>query len=276
MYIRDIETGDVLEGFYLLQNITSKQASNGKPFLSVVLADRTGTVDGKVWDYGGPITSADTGSVAYLKGSVSEYRGVRQVSVDRIRLADPSDRYAVSDLVPTAPIDASDSWQKIQDYVDSIADQDYAELCRAMLRDYGTCFRTLPAAKSVHHGFLNGLLMHTLFMLQAADFLAGQYAEVIDRSLLLAGTLLHDFAKCEEFTTSPLGLVTDYSMRGQLLGHPVMGAQAVARCAEELGAPDEGTRDYLAAAAEAMAPRVRAALDGGGLEGVFSSPEAGR
>ena len=76
-------------------------------------------------------------------------------------------------------------------------------------------------------------------MLQAADFLAAQYAEVIDRSLLLTGTLLHDFAKCEEFTTSQLGLVTDYSLRGQLLGHPVLGAQAVARCAEKLGTPEE-------------------------------------
>ena len=239
MYISDLETGDVLEGYYLLQSVASKQASNGKPFLSVVLADCSGTVDAKVWDYGGPITAADTGSVAYLKGSVSEYRGVRQVSVDRIRLADPSDRYAVSDLVPTAPIHVPDSLQKVRDFVDSIADPDYAAVCRAMLEEYGERFRSLPAAKSVHHSFLNGLLMHTLFMLQAADFLAAQYAEVIDRSLLLAGTLLHDFAKCEEFTTSQLGLVTDYSLRGQLLGHPVLGAQAVARCAEKLGTPEE-------------------------------------
>jgi 3'-5' exoribonuclease len=108
-----------------------------------------------------------------------------------------------------------------------------------MLQEYGEQVRTIPAAKSVHHSFLNGLLMHTLSMLKAADFLAAQYSEVIDRNLLIAGTLLHDFAKCDEFTTSPLGLVTDYSVKGQLLGHPVMGAQAVACAAAKLNIPEE-------------------------------------
>jgi len=239
MYISDLATGDLLEGFYLLQSVVSKQASNGRPFLSVILADRTGTVDGKVWDYNGPITAADTGAVAWLKGSVTEYRGIRQISVDRIRLADASDRFAVSDLVLTAPMNAQEAWEELGRFVDSVADPDYAAICRAMLAEYGERFRTIPAAKSVHHGFLNGLLMHTLDMLRAADFLAEQYREVIDRSLLIAGTLLHDFAKCEEFATSRLGLVTDYSLRGQLLGHPVMGAQAVAKYAAQLSTPPE-------------------------------------
>jgi 3'-5' exoribonuclease len=76
-------------------------------------------------------------------------------------------------------------------------------------------------------------------MLQTADFLAGMYRSVIDRNLLIAGTLLHDFAKCKEFTTSSLGLVTDYSMKGQLLGHLVMGAHEVANIAAELKIPEE-------------------------------------
>ena len=76
-------------------------------------------------------------------------------------------------------------------------------------------------------------------MLQMADSMAGLYAEVIDRSLLLSGTLLHDFAKCREFTLSPLGLVTDYSVAGNLLGHLVMGAQWVAQAAQKTGIPEE-------------------------------------
>ena len=239
MYINELNTGDQTEGYFLLESAYAKQASNGKPFLSVVLGDRTGSMEGKVWDYPGPITASDSGAVVWIKGTVSEFRGARQMTVDSIRLADRTDRYPISDLVPTASIDAKASYQKIEDYVDSISDPDYAALCRAMLKEYGERFRKLPAAKSVHHSFLNGLLMHTLFMLQTADFLAAQYSAVVDRSLLIAGTLLHDFAKCEEFTTSPLGLVTDYSVKGQLLGHPVMGAQAVARLAAELGTPEE-------------------------------------
>ena len=118
-------------------------------------------------------------------------------------------------------------------------DADYAAVCRRMLQRRGEEFRRIPAAKSVHHSFLGGLLMHTLQMLRLADFLAGQYGDLIDRDLLLAGTLLHDFAKAREFRFSELGLATGYSTSGQLLGHLVMGAQEVAETAAELGTPEE-------------------------------------
>jgi 3'-5' exoribonuclease len=239
MFINEMNTGDQVEGCYLLQSAYSKQSSNGKPFLSIVLGDCTGTMDGKVWDYPGPIGASDNGSVVWIRGTVSEFRGSNQITVDRIRLADRSDHYAVSDLVPTAPIDVEASWRELNHYAETINDPDYAAVCKEMLQEYGEQVRTIPAAKSVHHSFLNGLLMHTLSMLKAADFLAAQYSEVIDRNLLIAGTLLHDFAKCDEFTTSPLGLVTDYSVKGQLLEHPVMGAQAVACAAEKLHIPEE-------------------------------------
>lgn len=239
MYISDFNRGDHVEGFYLLQSAYAKQAANGKPFLSVVVADSTGSLEGKVWDYSGPVTPANAGSVIKISGTVSEFRGALQLTVERIRLAGGSDLYSVSDLVPTAPLDSKAAFDQVMGYVDTMEDPDYQGICRAMLERHGEEFRTLPAAKSVHHSFLNGLLMHTLFMLQTADYLAGLYSAVIDRSLLLAGTLLHDFAKCAEFTTSPLGLVTDYSMKGQLLGHLVMGAQEVAALAAQLGTPEE-------------------------------------
>ena len=141
--------------------------------------------------------------------------------------------------MPTAPIDAEIAWKKLREIVDTIEDHDYATICKEMMSRYGDKVKSIPAAKSVHHSFLNGLLMHTTYMLQTADFLAGLYESVINRSLLIAGTLLHDFAKCEEFTTSTLGLVTDYSVKGQLLGHLVMGAHQVANVATELHVPEE-------------------------------------
>lgn len=239
MEIRAMTVGDRVEGFYLLRNALSKQAASGKPFLSVELADATGAMEGKVWDYSGPVSPADIGAVVKIRGSVSEFRGALQLSIERIRLAAEDDAYDVSALVPTAPIDASAAWQELSALVSSITDPDYQALCRQVLDSYEERFRTIPAAKSVHHGFLNGLLMHTLFMARTADYLAGLYAAVVDRSLLLAGTILHDVCKCEEFTTSPLGLVTSYSLRGQLMGHLVLGAQAVTRAAEQLGTPEE-------------------------------------
>ena len=239
MYIRDMSIGDQIEGFFLLQDAYAKTTLAGKPFLSMVLSDCTGAIDAQIWDYTGPVTPKDTGAVAKIRGTVSEFKGTLQITVDRLRLADASDQYSVGDLVPTAPIDVEATWQKLQEIIDSIEDHDYRSICQEMMNRHGEKIKSLPAAKGIHHSFLNGLLMHTAFMLQTADFLAGMYRSVIDRNLLIAGTLLHDFAKCEEFTTSSLGLVTDYSMKGQLLGHLVMGAHEVANIAAELKIPDE-------------------------------------
>ena len=237
--IIDMRSGDEVEGFYILKGAYPKTTAAGKPFLSASLSDNSGVIDAKMWDYSGPIGAADEGKVIKLRGKVSEYRGAPQIVIDRIRLRTESDPVDLGALVPAAPVDADAYLQKVNDLVDRMKDADYQTLCREMLRRHLADFRQIPAAKSVHHGFLHGLLMHTVDMLTMADFLAAQYGAVIDRDLLLAGTLLHDFAKAKEFAFSELGLVTGYSTRGQLLGHLVMGAQEAADAARELGIPED-------------------------------------
>ena len=128
---------------------------------------------------------------------------------------------------------------EVRRYLASIQDADYRAAAEELLRRHGEDFPLIPAAKSVHHGFRMGLLMHTGNMLKIADFLAGLYPEVIDRSLLLAGTFAHDLAKAREFQLSELGLATDYTVAGQLLGHLVMGAQEAAEVTKALGIPEE-------------------------------------
>ena len=228
-----------IEGFYLLKSAFPKVTVSGKPFLTAVLADESGTIEAKVWDYSGPIGERDAGKVIKVRGSVSDYRGALQVTVDKLRLAAEDDHVDVSRLVRVAPIDRAGAYADITRLVSTLEDADYRAVCEEMLRRHEDAFRTIPAAKSVHHSFLSGLLMHTYNMLRLADFLAAQYADSVDRSLLLAGTLLHDFGKEREFTFSELGLVTDYSTKGQLLGHLVMGAQETAEVAEMLGIPEE-------------------------------------
>lgn len=231
--------GDEVEGFYVLESAFPKVASNGKPFLNLTLSDRTGAIDGKVWDYGGPIGSGDEGKVVKVRGSVSEFRGALQFTAERIRLAGGDDRYDVTALVPVAPIDEKAMYGDVERLLDSIADADYRAVAQELLRRHREGFASIPAAKSVHHSFLRGLLMHTGNMMKLADYLAGLYADTVDRSLLLAGTFAHDLQKEREFRFSSLGLVTDYSVAGQLLGHLVMGAQEVAEAARELGIPEE-------------------------------------
>lgn len=237
--ICDMAVGDQVEGFYVLKTAQIRTSNSGRPFLAAVVSDKTGSMEAKAWDYAGPISQRCEGQVLKIRGTVSEFRGALQLTMERLRLAEPGDPVDRGALVATAPIDPQQAWAEVERLMESIADEDYRAVCRQLLEEKGEALRTIPAAKTVHHGFLGGLLMHTWSMLRLADFLAGLYAGTVDRSLLLAGTLLHDLAKAEEFSFSPLGLVTEYSVKGQLLGHLVMGAQAAARAAEELGVPEE-------------------------------------
>lgn len=228
-----------VRGFYILQSVALRMTGSGKPFLSAAASDKTGTIPMVFWDYNGSLTAADDGKIVYLSGIISEFRGALQITLDQIRRARPEDPVDLRTLVPVAPIDEEKMYRDILDLVHTIEDEDYRDICLEFLQRHGESFRSIPAAKSIHHGFLHGLLMHTGYMLQTADYLAGLYPDVIDRSLLLAGTLLHDFSKREEFTFSELGLVADYSVKGQLLGHLVMAAEEAAEIGKELHVPEQ-------------------------------------
>lgn len=238
--ISSMVPGDRVEGFYILKDAQIKTSNSGKPFLAATVSDRTGTLDVKAWDYSGPVgMPEDAGKVVKVRGDITEYRGTTQLTVSNIRMALPEDSYDSSLLVPVAPIDREQTLHQVQQLVDSLEDKDYRQVAQTMLTRHLDAFKRIPAAKSVHHSFLSGLMMHTANMLHLADFISGLYPQIVDRSLLLTGTLLHDFAKEREFTFSQLGIVTDYSLKGQLLGHLVMGAQEVAALCAELGTPEE-------------------------------------
>ena len=239
MKLCDIQSGQLLSGFYLLRQAVQRTTTAGKPYFSGVLTDQSGSVDLKIWDYSGPITPADDGKVVWLQGRVSEFKGALQVTADRIRLATKEDSFSLDDLVPSAPVDRELARAQVVKMLSEMEDSDYRAVCQEMLRRHEAQFLTIPAAKSVHHGFLGGLLMHTCNMMRTARWLAALYGDFLDKDLLLAGTFLHDFAKMREFSLSPVGLVSDYSVSGQLLGHLVMGAQEAAEVCRELNVPEE-------------------------------------
>ena len=185
--IAELHTGDDVEGFYVLKDAFLKTTAAGKPFLSGVLADRSGVIDLKVWDYSGPIGARpdDIGRVVKIRGQVSEFKGAPQLTAGRIRMADGNDQYDLSALVPTAPIDADARVAEIERMIDSMEDREYQSVARTMLARHLDAFRSIPAAKSVHHSFLSGLLMHTLNMLRLADFLAALPEDELKAECLL-------------------------------------------------------------------------------------------
>ncbi len=239
--VTGLVSGMEVQGYYILADAQMKKTSAGKPYLSARLSDATGSVDAKMWDFSGTIDAADVGKVVLVRAQVQDFRGAAQLTIGRFRFATEQDsgKYDLSELVPSAPIDTAAAVESVRAFARSIEDGDYRRICETMLERHIESFSVIPAAKSVHHAFRSGLLMHTESMLRLADFLADSYSEVIDRSLLIAGTMLHDFAKEREFNLSSLGLVTEYSVAGELLGHLVMGAQEVAETARELGVPEE-------------------------------------
>ncbi len=239
MRLDELKFGDSFTGFYILKNVFLKVTNSGKPYLSCSLADASMMIEAKVWDYAGPIGPAEEGKIAKVQGVMQEFKGAPQIKVERIRIATEQDPYDLADLVPVAPIDRDAAYMRLESLVDSFDDEDYKVVCQAFLDRHGAELKKLPAAKSVHHSFVGGLLMHTVYMMETATFLADLYRGIIDRSLLLAGTLLHDLAKIHEFVVSDIGMVTEYSVKGQLLGHLVMGAQETAELCKQLGTPEE-------------------------------------
>ena len=237
--IADMQVGDDIEGFYILLDPENKLDSRGKPFMSGKLSDRSGTMPIKIWDYEGPFRQEDSGSIVKIRGRVSEFKGNPQLTVFKIREKTPEDEVDLTALVSVAPIDTAAALEEIQALFSTMQDAEYRAVCQTLLSEHCDAFRSIPAAKSVHHSFVSGLLMHTLYMLRTADFLAGLYRETIDRDLLLTGTFAHDLQKETEFDVSPLGLVQGYSTPGRLLGHLVMGARCVEEVCRRLGVSEE-------------------------------------
>lgn len=234
--IKNIKVGNNIEGFYLLDTMTVKSISGGRSTIMLAtLRDETGSIGAKIWNYDGPVTSNDAGNVVYVEGVVGEYNGALQATLSEFRIASKEEFSGVKGLVPSAPDDATDLWKVIYNAKDSIQDPDYKKVCCKLLSLEE--FREIPAGKSVHHAFLHGLLMHTATMAKAAMALADIYGGFINRDLLIAGVLLHDIGKIKEFDLSPLGLVSQYSTEGQLMGHLVIGAQMVADAAKEIEMP---------------------------------------
>ena len=236
--VSDMRSGDEIEGFYILNRAEVKKTVAGKPYLNAYLSDCTGGIPARMWDFSGSV-EGENGKAVLVRGSVTEFNGALQFTMSFFRPANERDKYDIRDLVPSAPIDVDERMHEIYELVATVEDDDYRAVCEKVLERHADALKSIPAAKSVHHAFLSGLLMHTSNMLRTADFLSGIYGDMLDRSLLITGTLMHDIAKEREFVISELGLVTEYSAEGDLLGHLVMGAREASEIAKELNIPQE-------------------------------------
>lgn len=238
-YIKDLKEGDRVFDIYLCKHKQAAVTKNGKPYENVILQDKTGTIDAKVWEPNNPgIGEYDTLDYIEVYGEVSSFQGALQISVKRIRVCREGE-YEPSDYLPVSSKDINEMFGELLKLIGSIKNPYLQKLLKAFFEEDETfvkAFKMSSAAKTVHHGFVGGLLEHTLSVTKLCDYYCSAYP-VLNRDLLLTAAMCHDIGKTKELSRFP---ENDYTDDGQLLGHIVMGFQMVAeRAAKINGFPHE-------------------------------------
>ncbi|EEP27940.1 MULTISPECIES: 3'-5' exoribonuclease YhaM family protein [Shuttleworthella] len=225
-YIKELAEGDHINEIYLCRKKTQATAKNGKPYESLILQDKTGSLDGKIWDPGSlGIDEYEELDYIQVTGEVIIFNGNRQLNIKRLRLAREGE-YNPADFLPCSERDPDEMYQELLNLIASVKTPCMRELLESFFvrqEGFAEKFKFHSAAKSVHHGYVGGLLEHTLSVAQTCDFFASHYP-FLDRSLLLTAAIFHDIGKLYELSPYPKN---DYTDVGQLLGHIMIGAQIV-------------------------------------------------
>ena len=224
-YIETLREGDRISEVYLCKFKQSALTKAGKAYDNVILQDKTGTIDAKIWDPGSiGIDEFDTMDYVAITGDVTSFQGTLQLSIKRARKVGEGE-YNPSDYLPISEYDIDGMYIELMGYINSIKNPHLSKLLHAFFdnANFEKRFKFHSAAKSVHHGFVGGLLEHTLSVTRNCDFFAKNYP-IINRDLLLTAAMFHDVGKLSELSTFP---ENDYTDAGQLLGHIVIGYEWV-------------------------------------------------
>ena len=225
-YIETLREGERISGIYLCKYRQSAMTKNGKSYENVILQDKTGTIDAKIWDPGSPgIGDFDALDYVYVVGDVTSFQGSLQLSIKRATRADEGE-YDPSDYLPMSRKNIDEMYQELMKYMKKIKNPFLLKLAESFFVEneaFIRLFKNHSAAKSVHHGFVGGLLEHTLSVVKLCDFYADQY-DYLNRDLLITAAMFHDIGKTKELSAFP---ANDYTDDGQLLGHIVIGVELV-------------------------------------------------
>lgn len=230
MYLAEIKRDDRFEGYLIVRSAEQRASANGKNYLDMTLADKTGSINAKMWD--GTVQPPLAGSIVKVRATGNEFNGRMQLRVEKIRAAESRDAVDMSTLIPCAPRDPREMREEIIRAADHIADKDLRLITCELLDRAGDKLLTFPAAKQMHHAERSGLLHHMTTMLRTANAIMSVYPQ-LNPSLLTAGVIVHDLAKIDEMDADTLGLVSDYSVDGKLLGHIVRGVVNIQLAAEK-------------------------------------------
>ena len=225
LYVKDIKTGDKVSEVFLAAEKNLAFSQKGAPYLNLRLRDRTGEVDGKIWENALAWDKAfKKGDLIRIQARALSFKNAIQLSIIELRKVEDAE-VELADYFPVAKGDIAEMFAGILGYAGQIKTPCLAALLRAFFGDekIAALFKRAPAAKGFHHVYIGGLLEHTLSVVRLLDQAAGHY-QGVNRDLLIAGGILHDIGKIYEFSYER---IVEYSDPGRLVGHIVMGVEMV-------------------------------------------------
>lgn len=232
-YIETLRDGDRITAIYLCKSKATALTKNGKEYENVVMQDKTGSIDCKIWEPGSfGIGEFDALDYVEVTGRVSIYNGNLQFSIERARKCDEGE-YDPKDYLPCSKRDIEQMYQELKDIIASLKNTYLKRLAESYFvenDDFARTFKMKSAAKSIHHGFVGGLLEHTLSVTRLCDMFAGHYP-ILNRDLIVTAAMFHDVGKVKELSPFP---ANDYTDDGQLLGHIVIGVEMIHERAREI------------------------------------------
>jgi len=227
-------TGRV-DGYCLVKSVETKTSSKGDTYLDFTLGDSTGEINGKLWRYSvvehGEYKAND---IVKIRGTISQYNGADQLRIERIRHTIESDNVRIEDFVRSSGYSSEQMYDELMNIANGFTDNNLKLIVSTMLADNRENLLFWPAAFKLHHALRGGLLMHTLSIVRLCEGVCNVYP-FVDRELLLAGAILHDISKLQEFDVNDAGIADGYTVEGNLLGHIAMGATKIDKYAEKLG-----------------------------------------
>ncbi len=225
-YIESLKDGDRVRAIYLCKSKSLAMTKNGKEYENVGLQDKTGTLDGKIWDpNSNGIFEFDVLDYVEVNGVVTSFNGMLQLKIDGARKAEDGE-YDPADYLPTSRYSLNDMFDKLMGYVNSVENEYLKKLLYSFFVDdeqIASRFKKNSAAKSIHHGFIGGLLEHSLSVTKMCDYMASAY-DMLNRDLLITAAMLHDIGKVKEISQFP---ENDYTDEGNLIGHIVIGSEMI-------------------------------------------------
>lgn len=241
-YIESLREGERINEVYLCKFKQAALTKAGKPYDNVILQDKTGTLDAKIWDPGSVgIDEFDAMDYVAVTGDITSFQGNLQLSIKRVRRVGEGE-YDPKDYLPATDKNVDEMYAELMGFVNSVKNPYLSRLLHSFFddADFAKAFKFHSAAKSVHHGFVGGLLEHTVSVTRNCDYFAQNYP-FLNRDMLLTAAMFHDIGKLKELSTFP---ENDYTDAGQLLGHIIIGTEWIGEKIREIdGFPEVLTNE---------------------------------